>query len=162
MNTPGRNWGRGVSAWAVVSGREIGFPESMSGKSPSAPAGSRQYLSGMGLNIMMSVLQQGAFKSPGLVVSFQEVTVTSREGTLTLSVAPSVPLTYIAHQVQFSRSVVSNSSRLHGLQHARLPCPSPAPGVCSNSCSSSWWCHPTISSSVVPFSSCLQWLVYQN
>ena len=44
----------------------------------------------------------------------------------------------------------------HGLQHARFPCPSPAPGACSNSCASSWWCHPTISSSVVPFSSCLQ------
>ena len=44
----------------------------------------------------------------------------------------------------------------HGLQHARLPCPSPTPGTCSNSCPSSQWCHPTISSSVVPFSSCLQ------
>ena len=44
----------------------------------------------------------------------------------------------------------------HGLQHTRLPCPSPTPGVCSNSWPSSWWCHPTISSSVVPFSSCLQ------
>ena len=44
----------------------------------------------------------------------------------------------------------------HGLQHARLPCPSPNPRACSNSCPSSWWCHPTISSSVVPFSSCLQ------
>ena len=43
----------------------------------------------------------------------------------------------------------------HGLQHARLPCPSPSPGVCSNSCPSSWWCHPTFSSSVIPFS-CLQ------
>jgi len=43
-----------------------------------------------------------------------------------------------------------------GLQHSRLPCPSPSPGACSNSCLSSWWCHPTISSSVVPFSSCLQ------
>ena len=43
----------------------------------------------------------------------------------------------------------------HGLQHARLPCP-PTPGACSNSCPSSWWCHPTISSSVIPFSSCLQ------
>ena len=43
-----------------------------------------------------------------------------------------------------------------GLQHARLPCPSPNPGACSNSCPSSRWCHPTISSSVVPFSSCLQ------
>ena len=44
----------------------------------------------------------------------------------------------------------------HGLQHNRLPCPSPTPRACSNSCPSSWWCHPTISSSVVPFSSCLQ------
>ena len=44
----------------------------------------------------------------------------------------------------------------HGLQHARLPCLSPTPGACSNSCPSSWWCHQTISSSVVPFSSCLQ------
>ena len=46
--------------------------------------------------------------------------------------------------------------RPHGLQHSRLPCPSPTPETCSNSCPSSWWCHPTISSSVVPFSSCLQ------
>ena len=58
--------------------------------------------------------------------------------------------------VQFSHSVVSNSLWRHGLQHARLPCPSSTPGACSNSCSSSWWCHPTISSSVVPFSSCPQ------
>ena len=58
--------------------------------------------------------------------------------------------------VQFSLSVMSDSLWPHGLQHARLPCPSPAPGACSNSCSLSQWCHPTISSSVVPFSSCLQ------
>ena len=58
--------------------------------------------------------------------------------------------------VQFSCSVMSNSLRLHGLQHSRLPCPSPTPGVCSNSCPSSQWCHPTISSSVLSFSSCLQ------
>ena len=58
--------------------------------------------------------------------------------------------------VQFSCSAISNSLRFHGLQHARLPCPSPTPKVCSNSCPSSWWCHPTISSSVIPFSSCLQ------
>ena len=58
--------------------------------------------------------------------------------------------------VQFSRSVVSNSLPPHGLQHTRLPCPSPTPGAYSNSCPSSQWCHPTISSSVVPFSSCLQ------
>ena len=58
--------------------------------------------------------------------------------------------------VQFSRSVMSNYLQPQGLQHARLPCPSPSPGICSNSCPSSRWCHPTISSSVVLFSSCLQ------
>ena len=58
--------------------------------------------------------------------------------------------------VQFSRSVVSDSLWPHVLQHARLPCPSPTPGACSNSCPSSQWCHPTISSSIVPLSSCLQ------
>ena len=58
--------------------------------------------------------------------------------------------------VQFSRSVVSNSLWPHGLQHARLPCPSPTPRDHSNSCWSHRWCHPIISSSVVPFSSHLQ------
>ena len=58
--------------------------------------------------------------------------------------------------VQFSHSVMSNSLWTHGLQHDRLPCPSPTPGACSNSCPSSQWCHPTSSSSVVPLSSCLQ------
>ena len=57
--------------------------------------------------------------------------------------------------VQFSHSVMSNALRPYGLQHTRLPCPSPTPRVYSNSCPLSWWCHPTISSSVVPFS-CLQ------
>ena len=57
---------------------------------------------------------------------------------------------------QFSRSVMSNSFRPHGLQHARLPCPSLSPGVCSNSCPLNQWCHPTASSSVTPFSSCPQ------
>ena len=55
----------------------------------------------------------------------------------------------------FSHSIVSNSLRPHGMQHARLPCPSPSPGACSNSCPLSRWCHPTISSSVAPFPSCL-------
>ena len=58
--------------------------------------------------------------------------------------------------VQFSCSVVSDSLRPHELQHTRPPCPSPAPGVYSNSCPSSRWRHPAISSSVVPFSSCPQ------
>ena len=58
--------------------------------------------------------------------------------------------------VQFSLSVVSDSSRPCEPQHARHPCPSPTPGVYSNSCPLSQWCHPTISSSIVLFSSCLQ------
>ena len=58
--------------------------------------------------------------------------------------------------VQFSRSVMSNSLQPHGLQHARLPYPSLIPGACSNSCPSSWWCHPTISSSIILFFTPLQ------
>ena len=60
------------------------------------------------------------------------------------------------HSVQFSHSVMSNSLWPHELQHARPPCPSPTPRVYSNPCPSSWWCHTTISSSVIPFSSCPQ------
>ena len=58
--------------------------------------------------------------------------------------------------VQFSHSVVSNSLQPHGRQRAKLPCPSPTPGAYTNSCPLSQWSHPTISSSVIPFSSCLQ------
>ena len=67
-----------------------------------------------------------------------------------------MPLLGIYTPVQFSRSVVSDSLRPRESQHARPPCPSPTPRVHSNSRSSSWWCHPAISSSVVPFSSCPQ------
>ena len=65
-------------------------------------------------------------------------------------------LCYFPLSVQFSRSVVSDSLRPHESQHTRAPCPSPAPGVYSDSCPSSRWCHPAISSSVIPFSSCPQ------
>ena len=58
--------------------------------------------------------------------------------------------------VQFSCSVMSSSVWPHGLQYDKLPCPSTAPGVYSNSCLLSWWCHPIILSSVISFSSCLQ------
>ena len=58
--------------------------------------------------------------------------------------------------ILFSRSVVSSSLRPRGLQHTRLPCPSPSPRACANSCPLSQWCHPIISSSVVPFFSCFQ------
>ena len=74
---------------------------------------------------------------------FVNVSITSTPGCLA------------SHFLQFSRSVVSDYLWPQGLQHARLPCPSPTPGACSNSCPSSRWCHPTISSSVVPLS-CLQ------
>ena len=70
--------------------------------------------------------------------------------------SPLPPLNYTVSSVQFSRSVMSNSLWPHGLQPASLPCPSPAPEFYSNSCPLSRWCHPTISSSVVPFSSHLQ------
>ena len=76
-----------------------------------------------------------------------------------LSITPkSTYLLCLLHglKVQFSRSVMSDSLRPHGLQHARPPCPLPTPRACSNSCPLSQRCHPTISSSVVPFSSCFQ------
>ena len=71
-----------------------------------------------------------------------------------LSASPPFP-----DSVQFSHSVMSNSLWPHELQHARPPCPSPTPGIYSNSCPSSRWCHPAISSSVVLFSSCPQSLL---
>ena len=64
--------------------------------------------------------------------------------------------TYIEGSVQFSRSVLSDSLQPQGLKHARPPCPSPTCRVYPNSCPLSWWCHPTISSSVIPFLSRLQ------
>ena len=67
-----------------------------------------------------------------------------------------IPSAFFPQLWLFSHPVVSNCLWPHGLQHTRLPCPSPSPGACSNSCPLSRWCHPTISSSVAPFSSCLQ------
>ena len=70
-----------------------------------------------------------------------------------------VDISQYISSVQFSRSVVSNSLRPHESQHARPPCPSPTPGVHSDSRPLSRWCHPAISSSVVPFSSCPQFTI---
>ena len=67
-----------------------------------------------------------------------------------------IPCLFVCYNVQFSHSVVSDFLRPHESQHTRPPCPSPTPRVYPNSCPSSWWCHPVISSSVVPFSSCPQ------
>ena len=73
-----------------------------------------------------------------------------------LKVDNSLALYFFADiSVQFSCLLMSDSLWPQGLQHARLPCPSPNPGACSNSCPLSQWCHPTISSSVIPFSLCL-------
>ena len=69
-----------------------------------------------------------------------------------LSVLPVFLLHIQFSSAQFSRSVVSDSLWPHGVQHTRFPCPSPNPRAYSNSCPSSWWCHPTVSFSVVPFS----------
>ena len=66
------------------------------------------------------------------------------------------PQAWYSLLVQVNCSVMSDSLWPHGLQHSRPPCPSPIRGVYSNSCPLSWWCHPTISPSVVAFSSCLQ------
>ena len=71
-------------------------------------------------------------------------------------------MTWYCTSVQFSRSVVSDSLRPHESQHTRPPCSSPTPRVYSYSCPSSWRCHPAISSSVVPFSSCPQSLQHQG
>ena len=68
----------------------------------------------------------------------------------------SMPCFPVLHSVQFTHSVMSSSLWPHGLQHARPSCSSPTSGVYSDSCPLSQWCHPTISSSVIPFSSCLQ------
>ena len=65
-------------------------------------------------------------------------------------------LSQMYNTVQFSHSAMYHSLRPHRLQHTRPPCPSPTPRVYSNSCPLSWWCHPTILSSVIPFSSCFQ------
>ena len=75
---------------------------------------------------------------------------------LSVLLTPCSPLTLQSSPVQFSCSVVSDSLQPHELQHARPPCPSPTPRAHPNSCPSSQWCHPAISSSVLPFSSCSQ------
>ena len=89
------------------------------------------------------------------------VTISSSRGFPKPRIKPASPVRQVnslslSHLVQFTQSVMSNSLQPHELQHARPSCPSPTPGVHPNSCSLSQWCHPTISSSFVPFSSCPQ------
>ena len=101
-----------------------------------------------------AAVSEAPFRVPYTSLHCVQMTVLGLGGT-----PPSLHLLqtiFSYYHPQFSSSVVSDSLRSHGLQHARPPCPSPTPGACSNSCPSSRWCHPTISSSVVPFSSCPQ------
>ena len=97
-------------------------------------------------------------------LSIWDINSPTRDGTMPSTVGAgsvnhqgSARLLQLIPSVQFSSVAQSCLTlRLYGLQHTKLPCPSPTPGAYSNSCPSSQWCHPTISSSVVPFSSCLQ------
>ena len=102
-------------------------------------------------------LKAASFKS--LRVNFVSCHDHDREGswyTFVLIYIQQVLERVIYASVQFSRSVVSDSLQPHRLRHARPPCPSPTPEVYPDSCPLSRWCHPTVSSSVIPFSSCLQ------
>ena len=87
---------------------------------------------------------------------FSSIRVCSNESILCIRWPMYWSFSFSISSVKFSLSVMYNSLRPHGLQHTRLPCPSPTPGVYSNSCPLSQWYHPTISFSVVPFSSYLQ------
>ena len=82
--------------------------------------------------------------------------ISSNHNYLLRTLSPNTVKLWVRASVQYSRSVVSDTLQPHEPQHARRPCPSPIPGVHPNPCPLSRWCHPTISSSVVPFSSCPQ------
>ena len=95
------------------------------------------------------IFQAGILEWVSMSFSKKEVNYRNKLLLLLLILLPYMAIS----SVQFSRSVVSDSLRPHESQHTRPPCPSPTPGVYPNSCPLSRWCHPTISSSVVPFSS---------
>ena len=102
------------------------------------------------------LLQEYKFSGMKEQPSISIESILSFELPCPLRVKNQILLCYSLGSVRFSHSLMSNSLQPHGLQHSRPPCPSPTPGACSDSCPPSWWCHPTISSSVIPFSSCLQ------
>ena len=91
--------------------------------------------------------------NPSVIITFTHCL--SEANVMGHSVADSIVLFLSSLLSLFSHSVLSDSLWAHGLQHTSLPCPSPSPGACSNSCPLSQWCHPTTSSSVIPFSICL-------
>ena len=95
---------------------------------------------------LVSRLAQESFKKKGTVAATHKAAASRR----------ALVLIWVITQSQFSRSVMSKSLQPHGLQHPRLTCPSPTLGAYSISCPWSWWCHPTVLSSIIPFCSCLQ------
>ena len=108
---------------------------------------------------MFSLVQKQTIKTHHKTVSsvqFSRSVMSNSSRPHPCKAAHQASLFFQLSAVQFSRSVLSDSLRPHESQHARPPCPSPTPGVHSNLCPSSRWCHPTISSSVIPFSSCPQ------
>ena len=159
VRTPGwviLYWREEYTGWSNVQSvrlwrQEYCAPPSLSLPSPSAFPDHPPTFSTVRYNVYDS-----AFSQKTRVLPFYQkgrtgkgntqMTVTERSSALCI-------LYQCLRMYQFSHSVVSNSLRLHGPQHARLPCPSPTPGVYPNSCPLSQWCHPTISSSVIPFSS---------
>ena len=97
------------------------------------------------------------YMTTGKTIALTRWTLVGKVMSLLLNMLSRLVITFLPRSsVQFSHSVVSNSLRPHESQHARPPRPSPTPGVHSDSCPSSQWCHPAISSSLVPFSSCPQ------
>ena len=99
---------------------------------------------------------EGAVLSAGDIIQVRNLTLTVIDPSPRVLGRCDLKLSFGWSFSQFSRSLVSDSLQPHGLQHTRLSCPSPSPGVRSNSCPSNQWCHPTILSFVIPFSSCLQ------
>ena len=142
----------------------LGTPWTVAHQAPLSMGFSRQeYWSGLPFSSAGDLLVQES--NPGLrhcwqilrQLSYEGSSVPTREAQWGYVCKYRFSITFSS--VQFSCSVVSNSLWPHELQHARPPCPSPAPGVQSDSRPSSQWCHPAISSSVVPFSSCSQSLL---
>ena len=122
---------------------------------------SRSYPSpilGSVLDILFQVMGQGSYIHKFSPPASYSALPTNSTSSLHPRLIPlrSTPHVILGSSVQFSRSVVSDSLWPHESQHARPPCPSPTPGAHSNSRPSSRWCHPAISSSAVPFSSCPQ------
>ena len=136
----------------------MGFPRQEYWSDLPFPSPKDRHDSGVERTSLLSPVSTGRFFTTGKPIS---------EHRLLLKSQPMVQVFYWIplrrpyrlirlSSVQFSRSVMSNSLQPHELQHTRPPCPSPTPGVHSNSRPSSRWCHPAISSSVVPFFSCPQ------